>query len=80
MRPESPAPLTLEEHRELGDEMKRTTARLRQLCDLVVSVYGPQSRAGFSFQNAVAALERLHQELEVQAVADIKGYVEKLYS
>ncbi|MBS1855364.1 MAG: hypothetical protein JST11_08370 [Acidobacteria bacterium] len=60
--------------------MKRTTARLRQLCELVVSVYGPQSRAGYSFLNALEALDRLHLELEVQAVSDVKGYVEKLYS
>ncbi|MDE3164855.1 MAG: hypothetical protein KGN36_03540 [Acidobacteriota bacterium] len=60
--------------------MKRTTARLRELCDLIVSVYGPQSRSGYSFQNAIQALERLHQELEVQALQDAKGYVEKLYS
>ncbi len=81
MRPDSTTtPLTLEEHRELGDEMKRTTARLRELCDLIVSVYGPQSRSGYSFLNAIQALERLHQELEVQALQDVKGYVEKLYS
>jgi len=80
IRVEEQHPLSLEEHRELGIEMKQTTARLRELCDLVVGVYGTKSRAGFAFQTVITSLERLHQELELQAVADSKGYAEKLYS
>jgi hypothetical protein len=73
MRPENVVPLTLEEHRELSHEMKASAARLRQLCGLVVSVYGPQNRAGFSFMKAMDALEHLHHELANQACEDLKG-------
>jgi len=67
-------PLTLEEHRELGKEMKVSAARLRELCGLVVSVYGPQSSAGFRFMKAIDALDHLRQELETQAVRDLSGH------
>ena len=74
MRSQNVSPLSLEEHRELGKEMKTTAAHLRQLCGMVVGVYGPQNRAGFSFLKAMEALERLNQDLETQAVQDLKGY------
>jgi hypothetical protein len=73
MRPENIVPLTLEEHRELSHEMKTSAARLRQLCGLVMSVYGPQSRAGFSFMKAMDALEEVHRELARQAGEDLRG-------
>jgi hypothetical protein len=74
MHPETQNPLTLEEHRELGREMSATNARLRELCRLVVSVYGPQNRAAFSAQKATAAMERLCQDLQTQAMVDHPGF------
>lgn len=73
-------PLTLDEHRELAREMRRNVERLRTMCDLVVGVYGPQNRAGFSFLKAMEALDRLNQDLETQATLDLDGYhVKGLY-
>jgi hypothetical protein len=66
--------LTIEEHRELGREMKATAKRLRELCDLVVEVYGPANRAAFSFRKAVDAIELLEQDLATQATRDLPGY------
>ena len=81
MRPEeNPAPLTLQEHRELAAELKATAARLHQLCDLVVGVYGPKSPSSYAFQAAVASLDRVFDELEHQALEDSKGYVDRLYT
>jgi hypothetical protein len=67
-------PLTLDEHRELAREMKQTERRLRQMCDLVVAVYGPNNRASFSFLKAVEVIERLNQDLQTQATQDLPGY------
>jgi len=73
--------LTIDEHVELGEELKRTTARLRQLCGLVVSEYGPQSVAGFGFLRAMDAMDRLRADMEGQAAQDLQGYgAKKLYS
>jgi hypothetical protein len=80
MNPETQNPLTLEEHRELGREMSATNARVRELCHLVASVYGPQNRAGFSALKATAAIERLCQDLQAQATVDHPGLAtEKFY-
>jgi hypothetical protein len=80
MGSENRLPLTLEEHRQLGREMKQTANRLRTLCDLVVEVYGPQSRAAFSFLRTIEAFERLNQDMQTQAVHDLPGYhAEDLY-
>jgi hypothetical protein len=49
MRPQTPVPLTLEEHRELGHEVRAVNARLQELCKMVVSVYGPNNQAAFTF-------------------------------
>jgi hypothetical protein len=74
------APLTLEEHRELATELKLSSARLRQLCGLVVDVYGAHSAAGFTFAKALEAIGHLQQELEAQAVRDFNGHsAGKLY-
>ena len=67
-------PLSLDEHRELGREMKATAKRLRILCALVVDVYGPANRAAFSFVKAMEAMERLEQDLATQAMHDLPGY------
>jgi hypothetical protein len=66
--------LTIDEHRELGREMKATALRLRALCDVVVSVYGPANRAAFSFLKALEAIDRLEQDLATQAMQDLPGY------
>ena len=49
--------LSIDEHRELGREMKATVKRLRVLCALVVDVYGPANRAASSAE-AVAVTRR----------------------
>jgi hypothetical protein len=69
--------LNMEEHGELGDELRKASARLRQLCGLVVGVYGPQSLPAVSFVHTVEAIERLRAEMEVQAAQDLQRYVEK---
>ena len=73
MRPENPVRLTLEEHRELGREMRATNLRLRQLCVLVVDVYGPNNRAAFSFLKTLEAVQRLCHDLQTQAAEDAPG-------
>lgn len=73
MRPETTNPLTLDEHRQLGAELRCANARMRQLCGLLVDVYGPNNRAAFTFQKLVETMERLRQELETQACRDLGG-------
>ena len=74
MRPESPNPLTLEEHRQLGAELRGTRARLHELSRLVMSVYGPQSRAAFDFVKTAESMDRLCEDLQAQAAHDWPGY------
>src|SRR5436309_2320235 len=49
-------PLSYEEHRELGGEMKRTRLRLEQLSGLVSGVYGQQSLPSVQFVQVNDAL------------------------
>ena len=74
MRPQAPVPLTLEEHRELGSEMRAVNARVQELCKVVVSVYGPNNQASFTFLKVADAMERLCQDLQSQAAKDLPGY------
>ena len=74
MRPQSPVPLTLEEHRELGAEMRAVNARMQELCKVVVSVYGPHNTAAFTFIKAAEQIGRLCQDLQAQAARDLPGY------
>ncbi|HTS28892.1 MAG TPA: hypothetical protein VMH81_23640 [Bryobacteraceae bacterium] len=74
MQLETPLPLTLEEHRELARELRASNARLRELCQLVVSVYGPNNQAAFTFLKAAEAVERLCNDMQAQAAADYPGY------
>jgi hypothetical protein len=74
MHPETPLPLTLEEHRELARELRAANARMRELCQLVVNVYGPNNQAAFSFLKASEAVERLCNDLQAQAAQDYPGY------
>jgi hypothetical protein len=80
MRPETSTPLTLEEHRELSREIRAARARLRELCHVVVGVYGPNNRAAFSFLKVAEDMERLGQDLQTQVSHDYPGYnVDDLY-
>jgi hypothetical protein len=80
MRPETSIPLTLEEHRELSREVRAARARLRELCNVVVGVYGPNNRAAFSFLKITDAMERLSQDLQAQVAQDYPGSsVDNLY-
>jgi len=79
MRPETPVPLTLEEHRDLGLELRNVNARVRELRDLMVSVYGPNNRAAFSFIKAAEAMDRLCEDLQTQAAMDHPGYAADRY-
>ena len=56
----------------MSREMRQVTRRLRALCELVVGVYGPQSRAAFSFLRTLEDVERLNQDLNTQSIHD--GY------
>jgi hypothetical protein len=73
MHPENVIPLTLDEHRELGREMKAATIRLRSLCDLIANVYGLNNPAAFSFLKAMEAMDRLNADLASQASRDLPG-------
>ena len=74
MRPESPNPLTLEEHRQLGVELRATRARLRELCSLVMSIYGPQNQAAFDFLKTAECMDRLCEDFQAQAARDWPGH------
>jgi hypothetical protein len=74
MRPETSIPLTLEEHRELSREIRAARARLRELCNVVAGVYGPNNRAAFSFLKLADDMERLSQDLQTQVTRDYPGY------
>jgi hypothetical protein len=80
MQQGNPIPLSLEEHRELGSELRTTRARLHQLCDLVSAVYGPNNQAAFTFLKAVEALDRLSLDMQAQAIQDLPGHgIQTLY-
>jgi hypothetical protein len=81
MRPQAPVPLTLEEHRELAAEMRAVNARMQALCKVIVSVYGPNTQAAFSFLKAAEQVNRLCQDLQAQAGRDLPGHeTEGLYT
>ena len=70
---DQPAPLTLEEHRDLGDELRRMHARLRELARLITAVYGPGHQAAYDFRRTTESLQRLCCDMEMQAQADWPG-------
>ncbi|PWU05487.1 MAG: hypothetical protein C5B51_14595 [Terriglobia bacterium] len=74
MSREAPLPLTLEEHRELGAEMRATSARLQELYSLIVSIYGPEDRVSACFLRLTEAIEQVRQELGRQAARDLPGH------
>ena len=67
-------PLTLEEHRELGRELRTMNSRLQELGALVIRVYGLQNPAASGFTGLAQALERLRGELQTQAADDLPGF------
>ena len=71
---ENSLPLTRDEHYELGRELRAVSARMRELCGLVVSVYGPNNQSAFEFEKAVELLNRLRSDLQAQAEADLPGF------
>jgi len=81
MRAETQHPLTLEEHRDLGLEIKTTQARLREVAALVEGVYGPNNQAAFTFHRLMESMDRLCGDLQAQAAADLPGFdVDGFYS
>ncbi len=58
------------EHRELARELRLADMRLRELSNMVVGIYGAESRAAFSFVRALESLERLRREMQSQAASD----------
>ena len=73
MRPENFIPLSADEHRELGREIRQASTRLHELERLVASIYGPTNHSAFCFRKVVEAMERLQEELDLQAAADLPG-------
>jgi hypothetical protein len=70
----------LEEHRELARELRQSRVRLRELCNLVASVYGPNAAASVAFEKAAESIEHLCVDLQLQAVRDCPHYsVDGLY-
>ncbi len=69
-----PAPLTLEEHRELGTELRKTRSRMHELCRLVDELYGPNNRATFAFVKLTEAMDRLCADMQTQAERDVPGH------
>jgi hypothetical protein len=70
---ENSLPLTRDEHYELGRELRTASARMRELCGLVVSVYGANNPSASQFRRATEALDRLRSDLQAQAEADLPG-------
>jgi hypothetical protein len=80
MRPQTPVPLTLEEHRELGAELRAANARMQELCKVVVSVYGPNTKAAFTFLKVAEQMNTLCEDLQAQAARDLPGFpIDGLY-
>jgi hypothetical protein len=80
MRPGIPISLSLEEHRELGAELRSARAQMQQLCQLVLAVYGPNNQAAFTFIKVVETLDRLAMDMQAQAARDLPGFpTDKLY-
>ncbi len=77
--PRAVEPFTLNEHRELASELLKAHTRLRELSHVISEVYGPESRAAFSFERATEAMERMRREMQAQALADWPKAAERLY-
>jgi hypothetical protein len=54
--------------------MRAVNARLQELCRMVVSVYGPNNQAAFTFLKVADSMHRLCQDLKSQAARDLPGH------
>jgi hypothetical protein len=54
--------------------MRAVNARLQELCKVVVSIYGPNAQAAFTFIKAAEQIKRLCQDLQAQAAKDLPGH------
>jgi hypothetical protein len=70
MDSKNPQPLTLDEHAQLGQELRAARVRLQEFCALVVEVYGSESAAGGAFLRVVDSLRTLCERLQAQAEMD----------
>jgi hypothetical protein len=77
MHSQTAIPLTLDEHRELGRELHAVNARMRELCQLVLAVYGPTNQASFTFLKTAESIERLCQDMQSQLAVDYPGHPEE---
>ncbi len=60
--------------------MRAINARMQALCKMVVSIYGPNAQAAFTFLKAAEQANRLCHDLQAQAAKDLPGYpIEGLY-
>jgi len=71
--PDTSLPLTQEEHEHMARELRANESRLRELCDLAVSVYGTNHRVSFSFQKLLDASARLRADLLTQWSREYPG-------
>jgi hypothetical protein len=77
---ETLVPLTLEEHRHLARELRQSRVHLRELCNLVASVYGPNAAASLAFEKAAESVDLLCVEMQRQVVRDCPTFsVDGLY-
>jgi hypothetical protein len=67
-------PLSYEEHRQLSDELRGISSRLRALYALAEDVYGADSAAAARFGDALGSLARVRGEMQTQAAADLPEY------
>jgi len=74
-----PVPLNLEEHREFARELQGAGARMRELCGVLVAVYGTDSRPAFTMRRAIEWIDNTRREMQVQADRDIPGLAAGLY-
>ena len=51
-------------------ELRAAGARMRELCNVVVGIYGTESRVAFSFSRAADSIDRLRHELQMQVSLD----------
>ncbi len=79
MRSETIVPLTLEEHRELAVELSSARNRIRELCNVVVGIYGPNNPAAFTFLKVAESMDRLCNDMQAQASRDCGTAVPNLY-
>lgn len=64
----------------MSRELRRTAARMRELCRVVAGIYGSNNRVAFEFTKTVESLDRLCKDMQAQAEHDCPGSpVEQLY-